>query len=568
MDQRSLAPTASSNPPCYARPRSLLLELAMARPVSLGIRERRHYRGTLFAHLNGTVRPWTALPPDIVRLVRGGEPIVWLGGHGQDALEASVEVHRRSLKGKRGRRPHEAIEVLGAGPPRFERDPKDPNPPDPWPPEVVEAWAIDFAAWVYRVFQGECVIGGIWLHRDETSPHVHVIVMPRAEGRVSWKAVKLAYASKVLGRLPSKIHFKAAYRAIRDGYYEEVGKKYGLSRGRVRVEREEPQDQIIDRDIAAEVRAAAMAKSIVILDEEAETSRARNVDLEKEGARQTQILERVRRDIADSGRKLDRMQREVEAGRTNPVTRRLRKAGRELIERAEKADARAAAAEARASAAEADVAAAWARSTELERTADAEAVKRYKELLEAKVKEYEERHWNAVRGVVAETEERERVLAVRESELERREREPSVQRIAELEGKVERVEAEAAARREKIETLSAQLAGRYQEGYDAGRAVESEKAFNDFVVFLAHNKVRRIRCKREDGRQPLGPAALQRLHDEVYPVELERLQKFFEHALIMERRYAERDAKTAAQMAAAAKTAAPEPCRRGGGVGM
>ncbi|WP_395765848.1 MobV family relaxase [Alistipes communis] len=92
-------------------------------------------------------------------------------------------------------------------------------------PEI-EQWAKDVYDWCARRYGQENIIG-FQVHLDESSPHIHALIVPvgqRAKsGRecVMWSA-KFGKNSYEYGRILREMH---------TSLYEEVGSKYGLERG-------------------------------------------------------------------------------------------------------------------------------------------------------------------------------------------------------------------------------------------------------------------------------------------------------------------------------------------------
>ena len=235
----------------------------MSGKIVLGIRERRRFASGLAAHLDGTTRPDTAIDADTCRSQRGREPVETLLPDASAEVRALLQRHRENRR--RGGQPNELIELILAGPPPWEHErDEDGNlaGEPPWPPEKVDAWRDASLAWGVQIFGPESKLLGAWLHADEKSPHLHLAGVPIHEGRISWKALKLRFARDFLGR--EKVHHRSIYSAMRDSYQEEVGKRFGLARGEVKIFDERGQDaKPIDRAKTAEHRervAKAKAK--------------------------------------------------------------------------------------------------------------------------------------------------------------------------------------------------------------------------------------------------------------------------------------------------------------------
>ena len=236
----------------------------MSGRIVLGIRERKRLASGLAAHLDGTTRPATAIDAERCRSQRGREPIEALLPDASAEVRALLQKHRENRR--RGGQPNELIELLLAGPPPWEHErDEDGNlaGEPPWPPEKVDEWRDASLAWGEKIFGPESRLLGAWLHADEMSPHIHLAGVPIHEGRISWKALKLRFARDFLGR--EKVHHRSIYSAMRNSYHTEVGQRFGLARGEVKVFDERGQDaKPIDRAKTAEHRervAKAEAKA-------------------------------------------------------------------------------------------------------------------------------------------------------------------------------------------------------------------------------------------------------------------------------------------------------------------
>ena len=91
-------------------------------------------------------------------------------------------------------------------------------------PEI-ERWAMDVYDWCVRRYGRENIIG-FQVHLDESSPHIHALIVPvgnRKSGRecVMWSA-KFGKNKYEYGQILKEMH---------TSLYEEVGSKFGLDRG-------------------------------------------------------------------------------------------------------------------------------------------------------------------------------------------------------------------------------------------------------------------------------------------------------------------------------------------------
>ena len=187
----------------------------------------RHMNTHLADHLRGINRPSTATPepprpvvdPHVV--VEGEATVLGLAHSFKCDVPGSAEAVRESRNARKrqgqkgGRPPNEAVMILLAGPPPY-------GTLEQWPDDMELKWAKASDAWARTVF-GKGPVFVSCLHRDETSPHLHVTGVPVCGGRISWNAR--------LAELMPKVAARDRYRALQDSYHETVGKKFGLARG-------------------------------------------------------------------------------------------------------------------------------------------------------------------------------------------------------------------------------------------------------------------------------------------------------------------------------------------------
>ena len=217
----------------------------MAGVQLLRIETHKHLEDRLVAHVRGVTRPPTARPvdPAIVSIF----PPVELGAihdFGGVGAAAAREAIKRHWPRGRGARPRECIDLLIAGPPRY-------GDPDQWSTARELEWARETVAWVTKMLGSGAVVVTAALHRDETSPHVQLVVIPVDEaGRLSWKSVRTAAVkrARAAGVQPTG---RTAYGTIQDWYQQAVGRRYALGRGAVG---SQAQHEAVDRAAAAERR--------------------------------------------------------------------------------------------------------------------------------------------------------------------------------------------------------------------------------------------------------------------------------------------------------------------------
>ena len=103
---------------------------------------------------------------DLNRLVLGNEP------DPRKAVAAHIETHGARIQKANGR-PFTRL-VLSASPEHFR--PGDPAARGTWEPDRLEAWTKASTNWLRQEFGDDCVHAA--LHLDETTPHIHALVVP------------------------------------------------------------------------------------------------------------------------------------------------------------------------------------------------------------------------------------------------------------------------------------------------------------------------------------------------------------------------------------------------------
>lgn len=180
----------------------------------------------------------------------------------------------------------------------------------------IEQWALDcynFAAKRY----GEDNIVGFDVHLDETTPHIHALIVPvglsRGRGRVAKgepnePKPRLSYAS-VFGtpRTTSKI-----YEQTHDDYFAEVGDKWGLERG----------DSIKGRDVRHLAKADYHAVQELLQtkkDLQSEVARlvAQKAQVEQSLSAQTKQLATFGKEIAKAQDELQKVTKAIEEGQVS-----------------------------------------------------------------------------------------------------------------------------------------------------------------------------------------------------------------------------------------------------------
>ena len=188
-----------------------------------------------YRHYVGLIRPATR---------RDVEPAVHVFADDMaSAREAlALEAFRRR-RGRHGKPAKECVDFVFAGPPQY-------GTPEEWSPEKELQWATDTVEWARDVLGPESVIAVAALHRDETSPHVHLLAIPVADGKLGWCRVRDQAMSRIAPKRGKK------YSRIQDDFQLRVAARYGLARGTVG---SKATHQAIDRQRAAEHAARIAA---------------------------------------------------------------------------------------------------------------------------------------------------------------------------------------------------------------------------------------------------------------------------------------------------------------------
>ena len=146
-------------------------------------------------------------------------------------LASNLPLARETIKDylstpRRGRRPKFVACFLLAGPSHYE----GPHAWD-WPQE--DAWATRAVEFLQIVAGPRGVLATADLHRDETAPHIHSMMVPVCEdGRISWsQQQKEALVRLGLAKPGQKFKYGQPYELLQEAFYEYVSRPFGLGRG-------------------------------------------------------------------------------------------------------------------------------------------------------------------------------------------------------------------------------------------------------------------------------------------------------------------------------------------------
>ena len=139
-----------------------------------------------------------------------------------DDVRRGTAYARSTLARQRGRgaKGRPCVELFIGGPSAFDA-------PDAWTREKCAAYFAHVFEWIQERRGDDVFIAVAAIHRDEHSPHKHVMFVPavkvKGKVRMSWDALQRErFVPK--GREPS-------YERLQDDFWENVCKKYGLARG-------------------------------------------------------------------------------------------------------------------------------------------------------------------------------------------------------------------------------------------------------------------------------------------------------------------------------------------------
>ena len=189
----------------------------------LRFKARPELAGGLVSHIEGHSRPETArgnVADPVVVLERDRDRV-------RARAQAVLNAKRAARKARRvrGPKPCPAVEFVLAGPPAY-------GSPGEWDRDRERAWAGDAVEWVRDLLGPQSVIAVASLHRDETSPHVHVLAVPVApDGELGWTNHLKAIGESRCGIPRAKQKRGRVHSALQDDFHLRVSSRYGLARG-------------------------------------------------------------------------------------------------------------------------------------------------------------------------------------------------------------------------------------------------------------------------------------------------------------------------------------------------
>lgn len=129
----------------------------------------------------------------------------------------------------RGRKGAHYEQMMFAGPPPF-------DDPECWTAKKIQKWEDRCLEWVRLVFPS-AHIDIAEAHYDETSPHLHILIVPVCkDGRISWKRLQREGAELVTNREGQHLsnlleRGTIQMRELQDSCWSFCGKPFGLERG-------------------------------------------------------------------------------------------------------------------------------------------------------------------------------------------------------------------------------------------------------------------------------------------------------------------------------------------------
>ena len=188
------------------------------------VKTRKGEWANLVAHIDGVIRPITSDGGERRALVRCDVSATQRFVAEQ---EVKLDLHRKS-KRLCGRRPNPVADMVFALP--TETDTKELTP------DQLETWSHGVVDWVRKRFPASHLVNAN-LHLDESTPHMHVMIVPvgHHSGRWGWTATFKDAIQDITGKAvtkhpnPKEVTFRMS--KMQDDCWEHCGKPFGLARG-------------------------------------------------------------------------------------------------------------------------------------------------------------------------------------------------------------------------------------------------------------------------------------------------------------------------------------------------
>ena len=155
-------------------------------------------------------------------------------------MHAMKRIDECRQKPVRGRKPAPCVAFMFGGPPPY-------GAPDAWDQQTIRAWAAGCVRWAVRKAGQGSRIAHCALHQDETSPHVHLVLVAADErGRLGWNRIRQGFGITGRERGPELMS------AMQTSFHREVGHQFGLERGGPSSRSREPIDRM--KGLAARIK--------------------------------------------------------------------------------------------------------------------------------------------------------------------------------------------------------------------------------------------------------------------------------------------------------------------------
>ncbi len=162
----------------------------------------------------------------------------------------------------------------------------------------VEQWALDVYNWCCRRYGKENIIG-FQVHLDETSPHIHALIVPVGVRPKSGRECVMWSAK--FGK--NKYEYGSILKEMHTSLYEEVGSKYGLERG----------DSVEGRNIHIEAEMQMFSDELKILEKDLAAGRVVLAEYQNKKACIEDLIQDCQERLDDKETKLMIKQQELDS---------------------------------------------------------------------------------------------------------------------------------------------------------------------------------------------------------------------------------------------------------------